>query len=114
MERGLDCHGQRPCRSPGHESCIAMDGSAKNKGDRPFAVSLAADPTRAPAFVVHRAGMLASPRCSWTLQHALHELVTRSREGTGAPNHSIALTRSDARSRPSTFPCLHTLSLRHL
>src|SRR5438045_3434844 len=114
MERDLDCHGERPCRSAGHESCIAMDGSAENKGDPPFAFSLAANPTRAPAFVVHRAGMFASSRCSWTLQHPLHGLVPRSGEGTGAANHSIALTRADATSRPSTFPCLHTLPLRDL
>ena len=60
--------------SRGHEGCAAVDGIAKNQGDRSFTFSLAPDPCCGSSLVVHRARMPAAARCPRTLQHPLHEL----------------------------------------
>ena len=67
----MDGQSERPSCSRGDEGSSAMDGFAKDKGDRAFAFSVAANSHRAPALVVHRAGVSASSCCPWTLQHAL-------------------------------------------
>src|SRR5438552_13591201 len=90
----MDSPGQRVASSRGHEVCVAVDGIAKNDGDRSFTFSVAPDPCCGSSLVVHRARMLAAARCPRTLQRALHELVARSRQRASAEDHAAALTRS--------------------
>src|SRR5438094_8777820 len=90
----MDSHGQRLASSRGHEGCAAVDGIAKNQGDRSFTFSLAPDPCCGSSLVVHRARMPAAARCPRTLQHPLHELVARSRQGADSEDHAAPLIRS--------------------
>jgi hypothetical protein len=71
----MDGPGQRPSRGGADENGPTMDGFAADSSNRSFTGGVAAAPSGTAAHLMHRAGLLASPRCARPLQYPLHELV---------------------------------------